>query len=197
MANRIIAVGSLRAPKLDAVRDALAVIAGLLLQGERFEVIGVDVQSGVRHTPLSRQEMMAGARHRANELRRLAQERPESWEYFVGLEGGVDVIHENGNRLVFLENWACVVDATGQESFGGSGAILLPEPVATRVVDDGQELAHVIDDFAGERGIRDAQGAWGVLTRNAITRRDAFRNAVISAFSPFFPAASANPARDS
>ena len=54
------------------------------------------------------------------------------------------------------------------------------------VVDDGVELSEAIDAFAGGRGIRDAQGAWGVLSRNLITRQDAFRVAVISAFAPFF-----------
>jgi non-canonical (house-cleaning) NTP pyrophosphatase len=40
--------------------------------------------------------------------------------------------------------------------------------------------------FAGSRGVRDAQGAWGILTQNLITRQDAFRVAVINAFAPFF-----------
>jgi non-canonical (house-cleaning) NTP pyrophosphatase len=37
-------------------------------------------------------------------------------------------------------------------------------------------------------GIRDAQGAWGILTGNKITRQEAFRVAVIAAFAPFFNA---------
>jgi non-canonical (house-cleaning) NTP pyrophosphatase len=53
-------------------------------------------------------------------------------------------------------------------------------------VEDGVELAEAIDEFAGERDIRDAQGTWGILTRNVITRQDAFRIAVINAFAPFF-----------
>jgi non-canonical (house-cleaning) NTP pyrophosphatase len=54
--------------------------------------------------------------------------------------------------------------------------------------DEGVELAEAIDAFAGGRGIRDAQGAWGVLSRNLITRQDAFRTSVINAFAPFFNA---------
>jgi non-canonical (house-cleaning) NTP pyrophosphatase len=64
--------------------------------------------------------------------------------------------------------------------------VLVPEALAKVVVDDGVELSEAIDAFAGGRGIRDAQGAWGVLSRNLITRQDAFRVAVISAFAPFF-----------
>ena len=51
-----------------------------------------------------------------------------------------------------------------------------------------RELSAAIDHFAGGRGIRDAQGAWGVLTCNLITRQEAFRIAVIHAFAPFFNA---------
>ena len=35
---------------------------------------------------------MAGARNRAEVLANLARERKEPWAYFVGLEGGLDVI---------------------------------------------------------------------------------------------------------
>ncbi len=48
------------------------------------------------------------------------------------------------------------------------------------------ELAVAIDRFAGAVGIRDAQGAWGVLSSNFITRQQAFRVAVIAAFAPFY-----------
>ncbi|HUJ83908.1 MAG TPA: DUF84 family protein, partial [Candidatus Acidoferrales bacterium] len=60
-----------------------------------------------------------------------------------------------------------------------------------RVVDDGVELAEAIDAFAGDQGIRDAQGAWGVLTRDIITRRDAIRISVINAFSSLLASAPA------
>ena len=42
------------------------------------------------------------------------------------------------------------------------------------------------DRFAGAVGIRDAQGAWGVLSSNRITRQEAFRVAVVAAFAPFY-----------
>ena len=40
--------------------------------------------------------------------------------------------------------------------------------------------------FAGAAGIRDAQGAWGVLSGNLVTRQESFRLAVVTAFAPFF-----------
>jgi inosine/xanthosine triphosphatase len=181
----IVAVGSVRKPKLDGVREALAALAPRLNPDAQFEILGVDVPSGVRHTPLSREEIMAGARQRAEVLLRIAREEKKPWKYFVGLEGGIDIVHVRGARWVFLENWAYVTDATGRASFGQSGAVSLPDPLAKSVVDEGIELSETIDAFAGDRGIRDAQGAWGVLTGNLITRQESFRIAVINAFAPF------------
>lgn len=183
-----IAVGSKRRPKLNAVREALATLGPKVSSGVRFEICSVDAPSGVRHTPLSRSEMMTGARQRADAMVRIAREENEPWKYFVGLEGGLDIIHEGSARWVFLENWAYVTDGRGHAAFGRSGGILLPEPLVSRVVDEGVELSVAIDAFAGATGIRDAQGAWGVLTHNLITRQDAFRIAAISAFSRLFSA---------
>ena len=189
MAEKIlVAVGSTRRPKLNAVWEGLTVFGPSLDPNAQFDVVGVEVGSGVGHTPASRAELMAGARQRAEALVRLGRERGQKWRYFVGLEGGLDVIEENGRRLVFLENWAYVTDGSGKGAYGQSGSILIPELLAVEVLDRGVELAAAIDAYAGGHGIRDAQGAWGILTRNLITRQDAFRVAVINAFAPFFNA---------
>jgi non-canonical (house-cleaning) NTP pyrophosphatase len=62
----------------------------------------------------------------------------------------------------------------------------LPETLVEEVLVRGRELAAAIDEFAGVAGIRDAQGAWGVLTRNQITRQESFRLAVVAGFAPFY-----------
>jgi inosine/xanthosine triphosphatase len=184
----IVAVGSTRRPKLNAVREALAIFGPILDSDAQFEVVGEEVPSGVSHTPILRSELMAGARFRADALVKLARDRSEPWKYFVGLEGGLDVVEENGKRLVFLQSWAYVTDETGRGAFGQSGAVQMPDALAAEVIERGTELSVAIDAYAGEQGIRDAQGAWGVLTQNLITRQEAFRVAVVSAFAPFFNA---------
>jgi non-canonical (house-cleaning) NTP pyrophosphatase len=183
-----VAVGSTRRPKLNAVWEALTVVGPAMDADAKFEVVGVEAPSGVTHTPLSRAELMAGSRQRAEYLAALARREGHPWQYFVGLEGGFDVLHEDNRRLVFLQNWAYVLDAAGRSAYGHGAGILVPEPVARMVLDDGIELATAIDAFAGQRGIRDRQGAWGVFSRDLITRQDSFRTAVISAFAPFFNA---------
>ncbi len=44
----------------------------------------------------------------------------------------------------------------------------------------------MIDDFAGIRDVRSKQGAWGVLSRNLLTRSMSFEAALIAAFAPFY-----------
>jgi inosine/xanthosine triphosphatase len=199
-----IAVGSKRAPKIEAVREALEVVGPLLHPKSSFEIRGFEVATSVGHTPRSRTELMAGARGRCEALRRLgksatfltAQRHPGASRpgatYLIGLEGGLDVVyengHENGRRLVFLESWAFVSDAGERGFYGRSGAVLLPEALAVEVLDLGIELSHAIEASTGLQGVRDSQGAWGVLTKNLINRQEAFRIAVISAFAPFFNA---------
>jgi inosine/xanthosine triphosphatase len=196
----ILAVGSKRGPKLNAVSEALKAFSCVLAPDTQFEVVGADVESGVSHTPASRDELMRGARQRAEALIQLARENGVVWQYFVGLEGGLDVVQEGttraemlrhsalqneGRRRVFLESWAYVSDGA-RGYYGRSGGIELPEALAHEVLENGVELSVAIDKFAGAVGIRDAQGAWGVLSSNFITRQEAFRVAVVAAFAPFY-----------
>jgi inosine/xanthosine triphosphatase len=205
MSRTLIAVGSTRGPKLDAVHDALKLCAAQLNLHAQFEVRGFDVDSGVGHTPLSSAESMRGARQRTEALIQMASANGDNvqhdgLQYFVGLEGGLEVMEcneslestgedidsgGNGGRRVFLESWACVSDGA-RGHFGHSGGIELPPALVHEVLDEGVELAAAIDKFAGMAGIRDNQGAWGVLSNNLITRREAFRVALVAAFAPFY-----------
>lgn len=180
-----ILVGSTRRPKIAAVEEAIRDFGPVLAPGSGFEVVGAEVESGVGHTPASRSELMLGARQRAEALVHLAREKAESAQYFVGLEGGLDSIEEQGGRRVFLESWAYVSD--GQRGhFGRSGGVEIPDALAREVLEHGVELSVAIDRFAGAVGIRDAQGAWGVLSSGLISRTEAFRVAVVAAFAPFY-----------
>jgi non-canonical (house-cleaning) NTP pyrophosphatase len=41
---------------------------------------------------------------------------------------------------------------------------------------------------AGERDVRSRQGAWGVLSRDLLTRAQSFESALVAAFAPFYNA---------
>jgi inosine/xanthosine triphosphatase len=187
MKKIIVAVGSIRKPKLRAVTEALNAFAAKLLPDGDFEVLGVEVESGVSSTPSSSEELMRGARQRAEALVRLALETQKQWRYFVGLEGGIEVLQDDRSRRVFLESWAYVSNGT-QGFYGRSGGIELPEELAHEVLERGFDLSDAIDRCAGGVGIRDGQGAWGVLSGDLIARDESFRVAVITAFAPFYNA---------
>jgi inosine/xanthosine triphosphatase len=187
MKKIIVAVGSTRKPKLRAVTEALNAFAPKLVPDGDFEVVGVEVESGVSSTPSSSEELMRGARQRAEALALLARETRKPWRFFVGLEGGLEVLQDDRSRRVFLESWAYVSDGT-RGFYGRSGGIELPEELAHEVLERGFDLSDAIDRHAGAIGIRDGQGAWGVLSADLIRRDESFRVAVITAFAPFYNA---------
>jgi non-canonical (house-cleaning) NTP pyrophosphatase len=51
MGKIILAVGSKRGPKLNAVSEALKTFWAVLAPEAQFEVVGAEVESGVSHTP--------------------------------------------------------------------------------------------------------------------------------------------------
>lgn len=182
-----IAVGSTRRPKLNAVKEAALSFSRLLGEAPALQVVGYEVESGVGHTPVSREELMQGARQRAEALQDKLYADNLPADFYVGLEGGLEVVVENERRRVFLESWAYVSDSA-RGHFGCSGVVELPDALAEEVLLNGTELGVAIDQYAGAVGIRDGQGAWGILTAQLISRQESFRVAGVTAFAPFYNA---------
>lgn len=176
-----ICVASLKPAKIDAVREAVSAIATFDRRFAGVEWRAVDVSDVAPRMPMSEAEIIDGARRRVAAV--LERRAHPGAAYVVGLEGGVDRIA--GDRLA-LKSWACVSDGATC-SLGGGGAIVLPPAIAADVT-AGAELGDAIETIAGD-DIRGTRGAWGLLTHDLVTRRDAFRTAVISAFAPFYNAA--------
>ena len=127
--------------------------------------------------------IIAGAETRARALvDRIGPSAGQEPVYCVGLEGGLDPLAIGGRGRIALRSWACVTDSR-RWGYGAGGVVLVPDRLAAAVA-GGRELGDVVDEFVGEP-VRGTRGAWGVLTRDLITRREAFRAAVISAFAPF------------
>ncbi|MFH1175799.1 MAG: DUF84 family protein, partial [Acidobacteriota bacterium] len=172
-----LALGSTREPKLAGVRAALARLALLPWPVEGAEIAALDVASGEADTPLSDAATRAGARRRA---RGALAAHPDA-AIALGLEGGVTVVsHKRGQ--VMLRNWAVAWDGQ-REGLGSSPGILLPGELAAALL-AGEDLASAIDRLAGQRDVRSRQGAFGVLTRDLITRAGAFEQAVLAALAP-------------
>jgi inosine/xanthosine triphosphatase len=178
----IVLLGSTRSAKVDGAREALLAIAGVDPRFANPVVESFDLTHVAPRMPLSEAEIIDGARRRAQAL----VEGPAfvaGEAYAVGLEGGLAPIQVDGGTVWTLRTWAAVTD--GQRwGHGAGGTVEIPGVLATRVL-AGLELGDVVDGLVGvpTRGTR---GAWGVLTRDLVGRRDAFRVAVIAAFAPFY-----------
>lgn len=184
-----IAVGSTRPPKVEAVREAWDVFSDGILEdaSENVSIVAYDVPGKAAPAmPLSVEQLMRGARERVENLAlQLKRERAEA-EFYVGLEGGFHIVdYEGARRQVFLESWAYVSDGH-QGYYGHGGGVFVPPRLSSPVVDRGIELGIVIDRFAEESDIRSKQGAWGILTRDILTRKHSFVIALIAAFAPFY-----------
>ena len=78
------------------------------------------------------------------------------------------------------------VEAAQLAAHGCGGAVEVPSALLESVVDAGIELSEAMDSLSGERGVRDRQGAWGILTRGMVDRTMSFEMALVNAFAPFY-----------
>lgn len=183
----VVAIASTRKPKVDAVKSVFERFAQRLgASADELVFLNFDVASGVEETPKSLERILQGARSRAVTLRERFRAEKKEMSFAVGLEGGLFSVDDTSSgRQTFLQSWACVA-ADGQESFGASGAILLPRAIADAVVEDHQSLSDVIDRTAMQTDVRSKQGTWGVLSQDVITRQASFETALTSALAPFY-----------
>ncbi len=183
-----IAIGSTRDPKVEAVKEAWKVFATKILSDPEEEAtfFSYDLSNGAPGMPLSVTDLMNGARNRAENLAlQLKKEKAEA-NFYIGLEGGFNVINAQGpRRQAFLESWAYVSDGyTG--FFGHGGGLYVPSSIADPVIDRGIELGIVMDRLTHQEDVGNQQGAWGVLTQDILTRKHSFVIALIAAFAPFY-----------
>ncbi len=178
-------VASTRPAKVEGTRDALDALAAIEPRFRAVRLTAVDVGDAAPRMPLTETAILDGAAARARALidRQSSAAAADDEIFYVGLEGGLDSVQlTNGSRAFALKSWACISDGH-RWSFGGGGAVIVPAMLADEV-QDGRELGDVVDALVGAP-VRGTRGAWGVLTRDLITRRDSFRIAVINAFALF------------
>lgn len=166
-----IAVGSRNPVKVGAVADAMAAV----WPDDPATITGVDVPSGVRDQPMSFAETLAGARQRA----RLARAAHDA-AYGIGIESGLGEVDGTWYSMA----WIVAIDEAGREGHASTSFVPLP-PRLLALVHDGLELGAAIDRVVGGTNTKQRGGMTGMLTRNVLTRREVFRNALIVAFAPF------------
>ena len=188
MSVKTIALGSDRAAKIMAVRASVARIAAIDSAWAEANVVARAVTTNIPAMPLNDWQLMQGARERALAVRDSLRSRRIDADIYVGLEGGFHSISIEGEWHTFLRGWAYATDGE-KGSFGAAPSISVPPAIVKSVIEGRRELGLVIDEVSGGRDVRSRQGAWGVLSRDLVTRSLSFELALIAAFAPFYNAA--------
>jgi inosine/xanthosine triphosphatase len=185
---KTIALGSDRAAKIMAVRASISRVAQIDSSWNKANVVARAVTTSLPAMPLTDWQLMQGARERALAVREVLAERRLQADLYVGLEGGFHSISLEGEWHTFLRGWAYATDGENGY-FGAAPAITVPKSIVKSVIEGRRELGLVIDEVAGARDVRSRQGAWGVLSRDLVTRSLSFELALVAAFAPFYNSA--------
>lgn len=170
--KKLILVGSLNPVKINAVRLAV----NQVWPDTSWQVEGVSVPSGVADQPMSDSEAIKGARHRAIQ----ALTKKSNARYGVGIEGGIQQIDD----LWFDCGWIVIRDQTGAEGIGSTARIITP-PKMMALIHQGQELGAVVDVLFKTTNAKQAEGHFGLMTHNHITRTSGYKDGVIMALVRF------------
>jgi inosine/xanthosine triphosphatase len=168
-----------------AVRASIARIAEIDSAWSGARVVARPVTTSVPAMPLTDWQLMQGARERALAVHDALVKQKLDADLYVGLEGGFHSISVDGEWHTFLRGWAYVTNGS-RGSFGAAPSVSVPDSIVKNVVEGRRELGLVIDEVAGTRDVRSRQGAWGILSRDLLTRAMSFEAALIAAFAPFY-----------
>ncbi len=182
---KTIALGSDRAAKIMAVRASVARIAAIQPSWAEANVVARRVETNVPAMPLNDWQLMQGARERALSVRDVLRKQRLEADLYVGLEGGFHSISIEGQWHTFLRGWAYATDGRNG-NFGAAPSIAVPDSIVKKVIEGRRELGLVIDEVSGTRDVRSRQGAWGVLSRDLVTRSMSFELALVAALAPFY-----------
>ena len=168
-----------------AVRASVARVAAIDPEWANVNVVARRVETSAPAMPLTDWQLMEGARERALAVRDSLRSRRLEADIYVGLEGGFHSISIGGEWHTFLRGWAYAMNGE-RSAFGAAPSISVPPEIVKNVVQGRRELGTVIDEVTGARDVRSKQGAWGVLSRDLVTRSMSFELALIAAFAPFY-----------
>lgn len=172
MSSIKIAVGTTNPAKITAINLAFS----KLYSNKSTNIVPVEVESGVSAQPMSPLESITGATNRA--IRALKQ--VDTATYGIGLEGGLEEI----NGEWFDCGWCVIVDRNNIRGIASSARIITPRSVMN-LIKQGKELGEAIDVIFNRVNSKQAEGHFGLMTNNAITRSDGYMQAVCLAFTRF------------
>lgn len=140
---------------------------------DRFEFEGFSADSLVSDQPMNNIETLTGAMNRLENIQHLKA------DYFVSIEGGVDLIDDNYE--VFA--WIIISD---KKKTGKAKTATFPLPLKiSKLIKEGYELGDADDMVFKRSNSKQKNGAVGILSNNLINRTDYYVHAIILALIPF------------
>lgn len=163
-----------------------------------LHVDGASFPSGVSEQPLSNQETYTGAHNRAKHAyeqyhHTQQRQRPthetanEPYDFYVGIEGGIDTdttLHAAPHDTC-LFTWVVIYNHHGIMGKARTSPLFLP-PRIVELVQQGHELGTADDIVFGTTNSKQKNGTLGILTDNAIDRTQYTAQAVTLACVPFY-----------
>lgn len=139
-----------------------------------INLVCIESESGVSHTPMSDEEGIQGAIQRIAS----AKEHHNSASTYIGLEG---IITKN-KFGTFVCGWAVIMLADGSLHMGGSAKVRLPDEIAGKA-SNMSELSSLTAQVYPERAeLLPSIGTNGIITNGLYTRVDEFTDALKCAF---------------
>jgi inosine/xanthosine triphosphatase len=166
-----VVVASYNPVKLSATRAAFAA----LLPDAHLQLLSADVDSGVSDQPKSDEETRRGARNRVT---RASESEPDA-SYWVGLEGGIEVVD---NQLLAFA-WIAIRNGKGVISDARSATLPLPQKIR-QLIDQGLELGEANDKVFATVNSKQGGGAYGLLTDGLYTRESIYTQTAVLALLP-------------
>ncbi len=173
-----IAIGTLRAPKVDGIKEAVASCPYFSAVKNDIEYILESVSSDISAMPISIEEVMKGAKNRADNLLKTGI----TADYFVGIEEGSTRL---GDRA-YVVGCVYVRDTAGTGHYGFSAMVPTPKLIEKKLYEEGRELGPVMGELSGRIDIRSENGSIGAWTDDMFTRKDEFGTAFKAAIAPFY-----------
>lgn len=169
-------VSSKNPVKIEATKDAFYA----MFPNEIFEFEGISVPSGVADQPMTDEETFQGA---TNRVENAFKEYPDA-NYWVGLEGGVEIFHNH----MLASAWMVIKGSTSHDTYkvgrARTGSFSLPEKIR-ELIEQGIELG-IADDMVFKRSnSKQATGSVGILTNDTVTRQSYYVEALKLALIPF------------
>ena len=168
-----ILIGSENSVKIESTRQSFSKFFNPV------EIIGLSADSGVPAQPFN-DDIFAGAKNRAEQVKRVNDEQHLNANFFVGIKGGVLQLYNKWFQITAI----CISDDQDRESFGTTGLYELPNQIVEKLM-SGSELGHVIDELVQDSDTKEKQSALGFLTNGAVDRLQNNTQGITFALVPF------------